>query len=92
MFVWFSRQGIIYKPINALGWTVVVLIGGYILYSAVSLLIAEPLRFALVMLLLRTIGAIASYWVLARVASSDAQKTCRSKNGRIHDRSDFWKY
>jgi len=86
MFIWFKRYGIFYKPASAVGWTVLAMMVGYILFTTVSLFLKESVNHASVDLLLRVVAVLLGYWFLARVTSSDAEKTSRSTNGRIHDR------
>jgi len=85
MLVWFTRKGFFYRPVHIAGWLVVLVSVGYVLYSAVALLLEQAWRPALIELLFRMVAVVVAYWFLARITSSDASRTSRSTNGRIHD-------
>ena len=66
---------------------------GYVIYSAVALLLEQPWRAALIELLFRMLAVVVAYWFLARITSPDASRTSRSTNGRIHDnRGGFMRF
>jgi len=92
MFIWFKRYGIVYKPTSVIGWTIVTIMVGYVIFSMFFLFLKEPVTQASVDSLFRILPVVVGYWFLARITSPDAQNSSRSKNGRIHDSHGFMKF